>query len=287
MALLEVIGELFGFTDKKAWSLEMIDSPNTKYIGQFLAENPVENVGARISNQESLNTQNPNRQWTGGEAETFTFEARIYARDSLKDIAAKIQQLKSFARKRDDLGRAPMFIFSFGTQLSFTCFVKSLGGIKYDELRSDGTLRGASFTITLEKIDERAVDGSIGLAAKIKAVGGIISSAVGLAAGIGLINIPGGSLHTIGRTIRAKEGDTFEGIANKEYGDALIGDVLRRANVNIANIEANDEVILVEKREIFTIDVTPQSNALKDTQEQNTLRREYLDLRGKSKKVFV
>lgn len=287
MALFDTVGEIFGFSDKKTWTLEMIDKPNTKYIGQFMAENAVENIGARLNSQESLNTQTPNRQWVGGESETFQFEARIYARDSLKDVAAKITQLKSFARKRDDLGRAPMFIFTFGTQLSFTCFVKSLGGIKYDELRSDGTLRGASFTIILEKLDERAIDGSISLAAKIKSVGGIISSAVGLAAGVGLVNIPGGSLHTIGRTVRAKDGDTFEGIAQKEYGDALIGDVLRRANPDIANIEANDEVILVDKREIFTINVTPQSNSLKDSTSQNQLRQQYLEKRGKEKKVFI
>jgi len=256
-------------------------------VGQFMAENAVENVGARLQNQESLNTQTPNKQWAGGEVETFTFEARIYARDGLSNVASKIAQLKSFARKDEALGRAPIFIFTFGTQLSFTCFVKGLGGIKYDELKSDGTLRGASFSIALEKIEESEIDGDIGLASKIKAVGGVITSAVGLAAGVGLINIPGGSLHTIARKVEAKDGDTFESIAANEYNDALVGDILRRANVQIAQIEAGNKVTLVERREIFSIEVTPQSNALKDDIDQNALRQTFLDKRGASKRVLI
>ncbi len=263
-----------------------------KYSGQFLAENATENIGARITQKDSLNVQSPPKQWTGGDGETFTFDARIFAKNGVQDVASKIAQLKDFSRKDGgslnlNINRAPIFIFSFGSQISFNCFVRSVGGIKYDELRSDGTLRGASFSIQLEKLEENVVSGTIGLASKIKNIGGIITSIAGLSAGIGLINIPGGSLHTIGRTITAKDGDTFEEIARLEYGDALIGDILRRANVDIANIQPGDEVILVLRDEIFQIEVTPQANALKDEEDQRTLRQCFLELRGGSKTVFL
>jgi len=287
MAFLDVIGELAGLSSNKIWTLEMIDSPNTKFSGQYLAENATENVGTRINSQQSLNADSSNKQWVGGQDNTFTYDARIYAIHGLKDVASKIAQLKSFTRKREDLNRAPIFTFSLGTQLSFSCFVTSVGGIKYDELRSDGTLRGATFSIELNILDEKQTDGSISLASVIKSVGGVITTAVGFAAGFGLVNIPGGSLHTIGRTVKAKDGDTFESIAALEYGDALVGDILRRANVNIFNIEAGDEVTLVDRQEIFQIDVTPQANALKDDEERDTLRQEFLELRGQPKTVFI
>lgn len=287
MALLDIIGEVVGLSSNKLWTLEMIDPPNTKFSGQFLAENTTENIGSRINTQQSLNADSSNKQWVGGQDNTFTFNARIYALDGVKDVASKIAKLKSFTKKRDDLSRAPMFIFSLGTQLSFSCLVATVGGIRYDELRSDGTLRGATFSIELSIIDEKQTDGSVSLASKIKNVGGIISSAVGFASGFDLINIPGGSLHTIGRTATAKDGDTFESIAALEYGDALVGDVLRRANVEIFNIQAGDDVVLVDRQEIFQIEVTPQSNALKDEEQRDILRQEFLELRGQSKTVFI
>ena len=94
-------------------------------------------------------------------------------------------------------------------------------------------------------------------------------------------------MHTIDRTRLVHSGDTFERIAQQEYGVAILGDVLRRVQPDKANLVVGDKVILIEAAEINNIDVTPQSTALKLTQENNALREEFLTLRNRKTTIFV
>lgn len=289
MALLEVIGELFGFSDNKGWVLEGQDPGfTTKFQGQFISENMEETIGSVLGETKTVNQPRPDFQWLSGEAETFTFTTRIFASNSFKNIKQQTELLKSFARRQDQLKRAPRCLFTAGTELGFTCFVRGVK-FKYDELRSDGSLRGAIVDITLQKIEDTVTkDAATSLASQIKFAVGVIAGVAGIASTAKkLLNIPGGSLHTIDRNVEVKQGQTFERIAQREYGNALLGDILRRAQPQLANLKAGDVVQLVEPTEIIQMTVTPQAVSLKNTQENLALREEILALRNRKTTIFV
>lgn len=289
MAFLEVVGELFGFSDNKGWELVPQDAAfGTTIKGQFLAESLSQSIGSNLGETTTVNKDKPNFQWLNGTAEVVTFRTRIYANDSFKNVQQQIQLLKSAARRNAELKRAPIFLFTAGTEIAFKCFVRGIE-IDYDELRSDGSQRGIQARLTLqviEEIDQGSAETS--LASQIKFAAGVVAAAAGIANQLGrVVNIPGGSLHTLDRTRKAKSGDTFESIAADEYGNALFGDILRRVQPEKVNLKPNDNVLLVEPTEIVTIQVTQQAIALQNTPENLALREEYLSLRNRTTRIFV
>lgn len=281
--------ELLGFpTSKQAWRLKMIDEPETEFVGQYIAENPTENIGASIPSTGSVGTAQPTPQFSAGNEETFTFDARIFAEYSYQNVQKKILELRNFSRRREDLKRSPIFIFTYGTELAFVCFVRSVGGIRYDEPRPDGSLRGATFSMQLVKIEELPTpEQGMSPAAIVKSAAGVIAAAAGIASRLGVIDVPGGSLKKTGRIHIVKDGETFEEIARQEYGSALHGDILRRAQPELRNLKPGDKVQLIVKEDVFKTEVTPQSVMLKEETAPISLREEYFEKRSTKKQIFI
>lgn len=293
MGLGDVVGDLFGFASSKAWTLTGDDPKNSnlEFEGQFIPQNFREGGGDSVLGETStLNKEAPNFQFLNNSGEFVSFTSRFYATNSFKNIKQQIETLRGFKKRDPDLKRPPKFLFTYGTEIQFTCFVKKVD-FAYDELRDDGSIRGVVVTIILQKL-EQTLQGTeaaaTSLAAQIKFAAGVVAATAGIFAQVkSKINIPGGSLHTIDRVREVHQGDTFERIAQQEYGDALLGDVLRRTQPEKADLKTGDTVILVDPQEINTIDVTPQSISLKATQENQTLREEFLTLRNRKTTIFV
>ena len=292
------LGEFLGVSTKNVWRLKMKDLDEQEFKGQFLAENLTENVGARISSSGTLNQDKTDNKYLGGSDETITFTTRIWASHSIKNVKKSVDLLKSFTKWHPQLKRSPIFTFNAGTEVQALVFVKSVGGIVYDRPRSDGSIRGATFSVQLTVIEDiESKANSMSIAALVKSGLGIVSAAQGLLSGglgaFGKINIPGGSLHTKGKEIIVKQGETFEHIAQKHYGDAHVGDILRRAHYNKplneikSSLETGDVVDLIADDEIFGIAVTPQSIAFKNNKENIDNIKNQFELRGSSKTVFI
>jgi hypothetical protein len=293
MAFGDVVGELFGFSSNKAWTLSGDDAKfaDLEFEGQYVPQNYREGGGdASMGEASTLNAEAPNIQFLGNEGELVTFNARFYATDSFKNIKQQIETLRSFKKRDPDLKRSPKFLFTYGTEIEFTCFVRKVD-YAYDELRSDGSIRGVVATIQLQKLDQTLQGteaAATSLASQIKFAAGIAAGAAGIFSQVkSRINIPGGSLHTLDRVREVRQGDTFERIAQQEYGNALLGDVLRRAQPDKADLQVGDTVILVEPKEITTIEVTQQSTPLKDNQENSSLREEFFINRNRRTTIFV
>lgn len=276
---------------KNVWRLKMLDPPESEFVGMFIAQTLTENVGQRISKTQGLNQQGTQKGYLGGEDETTTFTTRIWANDSVKNVKSSIDALKSFCRRDPNLKRAPIFKFTSGTEVACKCFVETVGGIVYDDPREDGSIRGATFSVTLTIIDSLPTkEEAVSLSSILKGGSSVISS---LGQSLGVINIPGGSLHRKGRMVVIKQGQTFESIAQKEYGDALAGDILRRIHyqqplnqIKMA-LETGDVIDLVDSVDIASIETTPQSVFLKDTLTNNRAIKDHFDLRGVSKTIFI
>lgn len=276
--------------EAKVWTLEGIDEGfKTRFQGQYIAQGMEENVGSVLGETTSVGKAKPDFQWLHGEGEDFNFTARIYAHSSFSNIKQQIELLKTFARRDKGLKRAPRALFSTGTEIGFTCFVRGIK-IIYDELREDGSLRGCVCNIGLQKIEDTITQNSAtSLRSQVKFSFGQIQSGASLfsPSARGVINIPGGSLHTIGRKFKVKQGDTFESIAAKEYGNALLGDILRRAQPEKEPITPSDEIILVDRTDILTLVVTQQSVSMKNTAENLALRKEKLAARDRKTVILV
>lgn len=288
------LGEFLGISTKDVWRLKMKDPPNTDFRGQFVAEGLIENIGARLSDDGALNKQSTDTKYLGGQGETINFKTRIWANSSVKNVKKSVELLKSFTKRDPDLKRAPIFTFTSGTEIQCLCFVQTVGGIAYDKPRSDGTIRGATFSVVLTKIEELPTkEQGLSIASLVKTGLGIISAAAGFGSILGKINIPGGSLHIKGKKVITKQSQTFEHLAQQEYGQALIGDVLRRAHYQKPlsqikmSLEIGDVVDLVEESDILTIPITPQSIALLDGTVNRQNIQDQLDLRGGSKVIYV
>ena len=185
MAFGDVVGELFGFSANKAWSLIGDDAKfsDVEFEGQFTAQNFVEGGGdASLGEASSINKEAPNFQFLSNEGEIVTFEARFYATDSFKNIKQQIELLRSFKKRDKDLKRPPKFLFTFGTEIQFTCFVTKVR-FAYDELRSDGSIRGVVASITLQKLDQTLQGteaAATSLASQIKFAAGVVAGAAGI-----------------------------------------------------------------------------------------------------------
>jgi phage protein U len=290
MSFLSVIGELTGFSNKKGWKLKNLDFPmQTPFEGDFPITDMAENVGSVISEITTVGKQTPLLQWVHGDSETITFTAVFYATTSFKNVTQKVNVLKQMARKEPKLGRTPHFLFTSGTEISHKCSIKGVRH-KYTELRSDGTIRGFYADVTLQKLEADQDTGfaPTSLASKIKFAAGIVAGAAGLYATARKLKwIPGGSLHSIERTVDVVKNMSFESIARREYGNALLGDVLRRTQPEIADLKVGDKVELVDSKEIRQIAVTPQAIALKDTQVNINLREEFLSMRNRPTKIII
>jgi len=324
MPIVGDLGVALGFTNNKVWRLTSLDDSKLSFTGQFPAENLTENVGVRQNEVASPGQATPLIQFGSGEVETITFRARIFrtspvagsAFDALANpigtafsalqgnagpligngsVKDQIELLKKFSRKEESLGRNHRCILQVGTELEFEVFCRSVGGIAYDDIRSDGTIRGASFDIQFAKIKPENLSQQAGVstAAKIKTALGIVTTVAGGISAITatrrdkLVNIPGGSLHRIDKFIKVRQGDTYEKIAAREYGNALLGVTLRIAQPDKVDLREGDEIFTLNKREIVQIPIEPKSVALRDSVETKTLLDGYLALRGRPTTIVV
>lgn len=284
--ILELFKKESGFIGK-VWTLKNNDTGEV-LRGQYVPQDYTENVGAKIPEVSTVNNQEPFPQWVGGEGETSTFKARIFQITSEDSVTDQVERLKAATQKDESRFRAPIFTFTWGVDISYKCFVVSLGGIKYDEINNVGEIKGAEFTIVLRKIANEPKQGL----GKLQSLSGLVDDVKNFFSSIGgngsdIVDVINASPHTISRRAIAKEGDTFESIAQREYGNALVGDILRRAQPEKLTLQAGDEVILIDRTEIFEIEVTPVSNPLKRTATSKAVRDVIFEKRNRKRvKVF-
>lgn len=323
MPLVPDLGIASDYISSKKWSLVSLDDPNNSFTGQFEAENVTENVGARLTSTTPVGQSSPVIQFSSGEKETVTFRARIYRTspisgslfETLSDplgtafnalgggevgplvsnssVRDQIDKLKSFSRINPELGRPEIFSLTIGTELQYEVFLRSPGSIVYDKPRSDGTIRGATFDMQCEKTrpETEKPETGISTAALVKSTLGVVGAAAGVVAAAGVIDIPGASLHTIDKIVTVKEGDTFESIAFQQYGNPLLGDILRRAQPDKLDLPTDGdnktEIITIKRNEILQIAVTPQAIPLRSNTKNKALLNEFLELRGNPATLIV
>lgn len=220
------------FVNAKTWTLINLDT-NEVLQGQFPPDGNTESVGASYAEINGLNRQHPILQFIGGESDKVTLQARFYKRDLSDDSPVdKIKVLKSWARRDAKTRRPPILVFALGggdLQLD-QCVLEGVRDIQYSPPDLIGGVRQIRFSLELKRY--KPFD-------------------------------PEATQVTDTRYARAKDGDYYEFLAQQEYGDPLIGDVIRKLHPTQLLLEPGNIVKLPSIEGVRKTRVTQTSIALK------------------------
>jgi len=254
------------FQKEVIWTLASLDVPGVGVEGQFRPNNLVENVSGEWAEVATLGLQQPILQFMRGSLETISFDAKVWAKhagvfgtgagaDEIKEL---VDTIRNLPRVDENLGRPHVFTFTWTEDYQQDVVVRSVGGIRYDSARPEyllgakpASLRGVMFRIEMARYVEYAVADLV-------------------AASESLI-------------IYAKLGDTFEVIAKRLYGDANLGEVLRRRNpgYEVTGLTEGDRLHIVPKATARREhNAKRQSLALRRGASQEELFRSTLDKRS-------
>jgi hypothetical protein len=252
---------------KKLWLIVDLDRKED-IVGQFIPQSVSKTVAADIAVGKSVNRDYPILQWISGELEEISFQAKLWATDSTDSVEERLLRLENLVRRNSDLKRPPVCCFAWGglETLQMDCLVKSIGGVTYDEIRDDGTFRGATLSITLMRYEEvqwKVTDPSVP--------------------------------EKFTRIRRAKRGDTYEALAQDEYGNPLLGVLLRQLNPRtpgmlLADLRPRDPVHVYPEEHLLTLPVQPEFHAFRSGsgyEKAEEVRRALFDRRGRDRYVTV
>jgi len=234
---------------KQPWKLEVLDDPTQYVEGQFIPTELEEGIATEFAFTSGFGAEYPVTQWTNGKLDTIAFTARLYAASIAESITSKLETLKSFTRKDPDRRSPPPLLFTWGREISMQCVCPSIGGIRYDDIKIDGTIRGCVLQIQLVRYEEYEV------------------AVEELTNGESFIHF-------------AKDGDTFESIAAYYFEQPSWGDLIRRRNPQFVNLSPGDKVEIPEAWVLRTEQVTPQSIPFERTAERIDYRKAMFDARN-------
>jgi len=241
------------FPDFRSWA--MVNNQTGETLnGDFVAEDVTRDVGANWSEESSLGRQNPIITFLNGKADTCSFVARFFRRDITDaDPQDRLETLIAWTRVDPALLRPPSVVFMLGTgNLVQECIIEGISGIRYDEPDWLGYIRQVSFTVNLKKFTPFDFDAT-----------GVTDTCY----------------H------RCAEGDYYELICQREYGDPALGDVIRKRHPTQPLLSAGDIVKLpaiegVRGERIQTTSIALKTAYGRKNTAQRQLRIQWFDRRN-------
>lgn len=193
-------------SDDEAYLIS-VDNPAEKWKVDFGPVDLQRSWGVEWGETAALNRQHPVLMFLSGRAPTVTFGARLWHMSEVKIpllnsdgdvVQKKLEALQKLGARDEKLGRPPVLFFQYGTQLGTMCV---LTGVEeaYDPVHLTGQLRGVVCRLTLKKYTPYDIETPDPSAPEPMSV-----------------------------LVYPKEGDSYEAIARREYGNALWGVVLRQ-----------------------------------------------------------
>ncbi len=231
------------------WFLQSNDNEKEKVQGQFPIT-PNKNIGSKFASHGALNRKTPIVQFLSGASDKISFAARFFARDMFfSGVQDSLDQLEAWAKPDETLRRPHILSFWVGDgHLGMSsCYIESLGE-SYQQPNVLGAIRDVTITINLVEYTDFNLEGI-----------------------------------ALGETLyyRAKERDYYELLAQSQYGNALLGDVIRKRHPDKKNIGVADIIKLPSIEIIRKESVTPKSLQL-----QTAYGRRETDQRALRLKMF-
>ncbi len=239
----------------KVWNLVNLDT-NEVLQGQFEAQGVTEDISVEWAEFTSLNRQKPIMQFLHGNADNVSFTGRFFSNHALDtDPEQRLNLLKSWTKIESTLRRPPICQFWVGDgHLRINCIIAGITGITYGRPDFFGRLRDVSFGLSLKEFSTFSIDDTE---------------------------------ETNTRFARAQDRSYYELLAFEEYGNPMVGDVIRKDHPDQQSLKPGDVVKLPSIEGIRSKQVTQTSIPLKtgfgrkDTA-QKRLRLAFFDSRSES-----
>jgi hypothetical protein len=254
--------------NNRTWFIANLDSGEVLQ-GQFEPVGATKEVPTTWGQQTALNRSNPILQFLHGNAKTISFQVRLFQETIPIDIPligtaataeAKLSILEKWTEIDPSVRRPPIVQFWVGDgHLRMNAVISSLSGITFGSPDFFGGLRDVSLTVNLLQFTPFSLEDE-----------GVTDT----------------------RFARAKTRDYYELLAFQEYGNPLLGDVIRKDHPDQQHLALADVVRLPSIEGVRGQQVTQKSIALrtaygrKDTA-QRRLRQRFFDLRSGSRVSFV
>lgn len=233
-----------------SWKLTSLDTSEV-IEGQFIPQDLTENISSDYTSTQTTARGAPFVHFSAQGGRSITFTARVFAKhqglfgvlqDEVEDLVSKIRRCPSVDSA---LGRPHVWLFEAGQYVSMNCVVRSVGGITYDRMRPlDGSLRGISCRFDLLEFKDYATEATTSNESLV---------------------------------VPIFEGDSYELIASRHYGDPNVGEALRRRHPERPIPVAGEMIHIPPKASLLKgFRRTPQSKTLRD----KALRSEFIEGRG-------
>lgn len=246
------------FGTNRLWHLINVDSGD-EIEGDYETE-VSRNIAVSWARHTALSRHTGQTQYLHGNPDTVTFGVRVFQSHFLdRTPSDKIDLLTSWTKPDPVTGRPPIVLFFVGdgdpAYGDFFATIESISNISFDSPTLLGGLRGASCDVNLVEFHDWTIE----------------SRPVGES-----------------RYHHARDGDYMELLAVREYGDPLLGDVIRKRHPDLQVVQVGDVVKLSPLETIREESIIPTSIPLrglthrKDSA-QKTLRGDYLERLNRSK----
>lgn len=216
--------------DFRVWHIKNTDTGET-LDGQFEATDLTKTVGSNWSRQSSIGRQHPISQFLNGEADRISFKARFFRRDTTAQVKDDIDLLTSWVKRDLIAQRPPICLFWVGDgSVYMTCVIEGVSNIVYDTLTFGGGVRGATMQVNLVQYTE-----------------------------FKFLTAPAPET----RYAHAEQGAYHELLAVAEYGNPMLGVIIRQRSPTQQTIETGEIVKLPSLEAIQRIKIEPQSSVLR------------------------
>jgi hypothetical protein len=183
--------------ETKTWTL-LNEDTGEAIKGQFPDAGNSFDFSSSWGEIKSLNRASPLLQYLHGETDTFDVSAQFFRRDITDESPhIKLEKLLSFCRRDQRFGRPPICRFAIGdgSVVNLPVILYKVGGINYSQPDFLGGIRQVTFSLHFQKFTRFSLS----------------DEAV-----------------TDTRYHRTVRGQYYELIAGIEYGDPMLGDVIRK-----------------------------------------------------------
>lgn len=173
-----------------------------RITGQFMPEGVNITQKLNIPEAGGYGRTHPIIQWIGGSAEEISFKARLFSEVRDDNTAEfKYAKLRLLTQSHAPFNRPPLTRFFWGNAIpgGMSCLISDLSAT-LDEIREDGSQRGMVVNIRLRKYTEFTIDRT------------------------SQSSMERTPIHVV------HDGETYEMIAQKRYGNPLLGVSLRQQN---------------------------------------------------------
>jgi hypothetical protein len=221
----------------KVWKLHN-HTKNETVEGQFAAEDVEMNVGGTWNKIQALNRQSAFLQFINGTTQTLSVHSRFFRLNMFDDSPVdKFEKLAEWCGMDAKVRRPPLLTFSLGDGLGLQrdVLLVKLSGVRYGRPNALGGIREVEFTMEFIRWSD-----TVFFNPEAKEV-------------------------TDTRYARVKQGEYQELLAAREYGDPMVGVVLRQDAPDQALVDVGSIVKLPSSEGVRFRTVAPDSIPLKES----------------------